>query len=109
MKFTQPIIALLFFLALSHACLTLEGVYVISGAHPGKITATLTDNGQVTCTFGGIVDQDHYFANCSPTFASYIHKDMTKLAYSNNGHEYVIDVRATRDLNTFETYARAFC
>jgi hypothetical protein len=113
MKFLQPIFALLFYITFSHACLTLDGVYTVSGAHSNTISATLNDNGKVTCKFSGTIDQDHYFANCIPTFASYIHRDLTKLAYSNDGREYVIDVKATRDFNNFEIYdrlsARAFC
>ncbi|KFY45014.1 hypothetical protein V495_03156 [Pseudogymnoascus sp. VKM F-4514 (FW-929)] len=113
MKFFQPLIALLLLVTLTHACLVLQGVYTVHGAHPGQISGTLTDNGIQTCKFSGIIDQDHYFANCNSGFASYIHRDLTKLAYSNHGHEYVIDVKATRDFNLFETYdrlsARAFC
>ncbi|OBT59717.1 hypothetical protein VE04_00206 [Pseudogymnoascus sp. 24MN13] len=113
MKFLQPIFALLFSITFSHACLTLDGVYTVSGAHSNTISPTLNDNGKVTCKFSGTIDQDHYFANCIPTFASYIHRDLTKLAYSNDGREYVIDVKATRDFNNFEIYdrlsARAFC
>ncbi|OBT45875.1 hypothetical protein VE00_04185 [Pseudogymnoascus sp. WSF 3629] len=113
MKFLQLILALLFAITFSDACLTLEGEYTVSGAHSNPISATLHDNGKVTCKFSGTIDQDHYFANCIPTFASYIHRDLTKLAYSNGGHEYVIDVKATRDFNNFEIYdrlsARAFC
>lgn len=113
MKFLQAIISLLSLITFAHACLTLEGKYIVSGAHPGMISATLSDNGKTTCKFSGTIDQDHYFANCIPTFASYIHRDLTKLAYSNGGHEYVIDVKATRDFNNFETFdrlsARAFC
>ena len=113
MKFLQPIIALISLITFAHACLTLVGRYDVTGAHPGHISATLTDNGQITCRFSGIIDQDHYFANCNPTFASYIYRDVTKLAYSNGGHEYVIDVKKTRDFNNFEIYdrlsARAFC
>lgn len=113
MKFLQAIISLLSLITFVHACLTLEGKYIVSGAHPRMISATLTDNGKTTCKFSGSIDQDHYFANCIPTFASYIHRDLTKLAYSNGGHEYVIDVKATRDFNNFETFDRlsalAFC
>jgi hypothetical protein len=113
MKFHQQIIALLSLLSFAHACIVLEGTYYITGAHPNTISATLTDNGKRTCTFSGNVNADHYFANCIPTFASYIYKDMSKLAYSNNGAEYLLDVTKTSDLNPFESYyrlsLRAFC
>ncbi|KAL5350734.1 hypothetical protein ACLOAV_004303 [Pseudogymnoascus australis] len=113
MKSFQPIIALLSLITFVQACLTLQGRYTVTGAHPKMISATLTDNGQVTCRFSGTVNQDHYFANCNPTFALYIHSDLTKLAYSNGGHEYVIDVQKKKEFNNFETYymlsARAFC
>ncbi|OBT66983.1 hypothetical protein VE03_04187 [Pseudogymnoascus sp. 23342-1-I1] len=112
MKFLQPIIVLFFLITFAQACLTLDGKYTISGAHPRQISATLTDNGRVTCRFSGIINEEHYFANCNPTFASYIHSDLTKLAYSNSGKEYLIDVQRKKDSNNFETYyrisARAF-
>jgi hypothetical protein len=84
--------ALLFFVlfaTLANACLVFHAIY---DRDNHMIKGTIVDNGKQTCTFSGRVDQEHHFANCIPTFASYIQKDLNIVAYSNNGHEYTIMV-----------------
>ena len=91
MKFFLPLFIL--FTSLANACLVLHGSY---DNYEDIINATLVDNGKHTCTFSGKVDRDHYFANCIPTFASYIQKDLKVVAYSNNGHEHLFAVNKER-------------
>ena len=77
------------FASLANACLVFHAIY---DRDNHMIKGTIVDNGKQTCTFSGKVDQENHFANCIPTFASYIQKDLSVVAYSNDGHEHLFKV-----------------
>jgi hypothetical protein len=81
------------FTSMANACLVLHGTF---DNYELTIDAILIDNGRHTCSYSGKIDQDHYFADCIPTFSSYIQKDLNIVAYSNNGHEYTFAVNKER-------------
>ena len=90
---------------LSNACLVFSGRY-----YPlyQRLDASLVDNGIEVCTWHSRVNQDHYFADCIPGFASYITRDMNEVAYSNHGYEHLFNPGQYPDVNGVRLLAREY-
>jgi hypothetical protein len=100
MKFALLLLVLL--ASLANACLVFHAIY---DRDNHMIKGTIVDNGKQTCTFSGRVDEEHHFANCIPTFASYIQKDL-------NEHLFPVakEVHSTNPRNQYYTLsARMYC
>ncbi|KFZ05965.1 hypothetical protein V501_07849 [Pseudogymnoascus sp. VKM F-4519 (FW-2642)] len=91
MQFFHQLLAFISLLAVSNACLILDGFMTYDKK---GFTGTLNDNGTEVCKWNIIeLNSPSNFANCLPGFAAYITNDATIVGYSNHGKEFAFRTR----------------
>ncbi|OBT45878.1 hypothetical protein VE00_04186 [Pseudogymnoascus sp. WSF 3629] len=85
MQFFHQLLAFISLLAVSNACLVLDGFMTYDKK---GFSGTLNDNGREVCKWNVDLKSASNFANCLPGFAAYITNDAAIVGYSNNGKEF---------------------